>query len=84
MLDRLEEIKKKHPKVMQDLVIDMLKALAAPNMDTRTKILNIALDLVTPQNISEVIQYLKREINATHMQAFDEVTPPSQVAFVNH
>ncbi len=58
---------------MQDLVIDILKALASPNMEIRRKTLNIALDLVTPQNIGEVIQVLKKEINLTQTQAFDQV-----------
>jgi coatomer subunit beta len=69
----LEEIKRDHLKVMQDLVIDILKALASPNMEIRRKTLNIALDLVTPQNIGEVIQVLKKEINLTQTQAFDQV-----------
>ena len=61
---------------MQDLVIDILKALASPNMEIRRKTLNIALDLVTPQNIGEVIQVLKKEINLTQTQAFDQVLYP--------
>ena len=73
MLDRLEEIKRDHLKAMQDLIIDILKALASPNMEIRRKTLNIALDLVTPQNIGEVIQVLKKEINLTQTQAFDQV-----------
>ena len=60
-------------KAMQDLIIDILKALASPNMEIRRKTLNIALDLVTPQNIGEVIQVLKKEINLTQTQAFDQV-----------
>ena len=73
VLDRLEEIKRDHLKAMQDLIIDILKALASPNMEIRRKTLNIALDLVTPQNIGEVIQVLKKEINLTQTQAFDQV-----------
>jgi vesicle coat complex subunit len=62
VLDRLNGIKNDHLKVMQSLVMDLLRALSCPNMDIRKKTLAIALDLVTANNVDEVVLNLKREV----------------------
>jgi vesicle coat complex subunit len=53
LLDRLQELKEKHRDVMQDVLMDILRALASPDMDIRQKTLDIAMDLVTSRNIDE-------------------------------
>jgi coatomer subunit beta len=65
ILDRLDEVKRRHPSVLQGLVMDMLQALASPNMDIRRKCLDVALSLVTKKNIDEVVQILKKEVLKT-------------------
>jgi len=65
ILDRLDEVKKRHPSVLQGLVMDMLQALSSPNMDIRRKCLDVALSLVTKKNIDEVVQILKKEVLKT-------------------
>ena len=40
-------------QVMQDMVMDVLRALSSPNMDIRRKTLDIALELITARNIDE-------------------------------
>jgi len=65
ILDRLDEVKKRHPSVLQGLVMDMLQALSSPNMDIRRKCLDVALSLVTKKNIDEVVQILKKEVMKT-------------------
>ena len=40
--------------MMQGMLMDMLRALATPNMDIRKKTLDIALDLINQHNIDEV------------------------------
>lgn len=65
VLDRLAELKVAHREVMQDVVMDVLRALASPNADIRRKTLDIALELITPRNIDEVIATLKKEILKT-------------------
>jgi len=72
VLDRLLEIKKQHPKVLQELLMDTLRALNSPNMDIRRKTLDIALDLVNPKNIDEVISILKKEINKTQSKELEK------------
>ena len=49
-----QELKERHRDVMQEVLMDVLRALAAPNMDIRKKTLDIALDLITARNIDEV------------------------------
>mmetsp|Transcript_24653 Transcript_24653/g.61827 ORF Transcript_24653/g.61827 Transcript_24653/m.61827 type:complete len:954 (+) Transcript_24653:242-3103(+) len=65
VLDKLEQIKKRNAKVLRELLMDIMRALASPNMDIRRKVLDIALDLVSPRNIDEVVQVLKKEIAKT-------------------
>ena len=38
----------------QELVMDILRILAAPDLEVRKKTLNLALDLVSSRNIEEV------------------------------
>ena len=40
--------------MMQSMLMDVLRALATPNMDIRKKTLDIALDLINQHNIDEV------------------------------
>lgn len=42
-------------------------------MDIRQKTLDIALDLISPKNIEEVIMLLKKEIQKTQSKEFDKV-----------
>ena len=51
----MQELKAKHPEIMQELLMDVLRVLSTPDMDIRRKTLNIALDLTTASNIEEVI-----------------------------
>ena len=50
----VQELKQRHRQVMQNMLMDMLRALATPNMDIRKKTLDIALDLINQHNIDEV------------------------------
>ena len=62
VLDRLSELKKHHGKVVQEILMDILRALNSPNIDICKKTLALAIDLVGPRNIEEVMQVLKREV----------------------
>lgn len=62
VLDRLAELKKHHTKVVQEMLMDILRALSSPNIDICKKTLALAIDMVGPRNIEEVMQVLKREV----------------------
>ncbi|KAL6870870.1 hypothetical protein ACP4OV_014718 [Aristida adscensionis] len=65
ILDRLLELRSSHREVMVDVVMDILRALASPNVDVRRKVLDLVLDLLTPRNVEEVVLYLKKEVVKT-------------------
>ncbi|KAI3841343.1 hypothetical protein MKW98_007824 [Papaver atlanticum] len=65
VLDRLNELKTSHREIMVDMIMDVLRALASPNLDIRRKTIDIALELITPRNIDEVVQALKKEVVKT-------------------
>jgi len=71
VLDRLLTIKQRHPKIMEELLMDILRALNSPNMDIRKKTVDIALDLITSKNIEEVVQVFKKEILKTQSKEFE-------------
>jgi len=71
-LEKLAWLKKKHNKVLQELLLDILRALSCPTLDIRQKTLDFALDLVNPRNIDEVVMLLKKEINKTLTEELDK------------
>lgn len=68
VLDRLIAMKEHEnmEKVMQDLVMDILRVLAAPDIEVRRKTLGLAMDLVSSRNIAEMVLVLKKEVSKTH------------------
>jgi len=65
VLERLEELKRKHTKVLQEVLMDILRAIASPNPDICQKVLDISMTLVNSRNVEEVITLLKREVLKT-------------------
>ncbi|OXU25608.1 hypothetical protein TSAR_012392 [Trichomalopsis sarcophagae] len=67
VLDRLISLKDSpnHERVLQDLVMDVLRVLGSPALEVRTKTLALAMDLVTTRTIEEMVQLLKKEIVRT-------------------
>ena len=68
MLDRLVAMKESpaHERILQELVMDVLRVLASPDLEVRRKTLALAMDLVTSRNIEELVLVLKKEISKTH------------------
>jgi len=67
VLDRLIAMKESpaHEKILQELVMDILRVLSSPDYEVRKKTLGLAMDLVTSRNIDELVLVLKKEINKT-------------------
>eukprot|EP00752_Nemacystus_decipiens_P004504 g4112.t1 len=74
VLERLAGLKKHHAKVLQEVLMDILRALSSPNVDICRKTLEVAMDLVTPRNIEEVVQVLKREVLRTQESGMEKGT----------
>lgn len=79
VLDRLNELKKNHSKVLQELLMDILRALASPNADIREKTLDITMALISPRNIEEVVNVLKREIVKTSDKGMEKASQYRQM-----
>jgi coatomer subunit beta len=65
VLERLEDLKKKHTKILQELLMDILRALSSPNPDICKKVLDVAMEVVTSRNVKDVVGILKREVQKT-------------------
>ncbi|KAH7727282.1 coatomer subunit beta-2 [Aphelenchoides avenae] len=67
VLDRLIELRENIPneKVLQELVMDILRVLSATDYEVRKKTLHLALDLVSSRNVQEMVMFLKKEIDKT-------------------
>lgn len=68
VLDRLIALRDHpaHERVLQDIVMDILRVLASPDLEVRKKALNLAMDLVSSRNIEEMVLVLKKEVSKTH------------------
>lgn len=71
VLERLDDLKKNHTKILQELLMDILRALSSPNPDICKKVLDVAMDIVNVRNVDEVVSTLKREV--TKMDGEDSV-----------
>ncbi len=65
VLERLKDLKKQHTRVLEELVMDILRALSSPSVLVCQKVLEIAVGLVTTRNVVEVVTFLKREMLRT-------------------
>ncbi|XP_030844393.1 coatomer subunit beta [Strongylocentrotus purpuratus] len=67
VLDRLIALKDTpaHEKVLQELVMDILRVLSASDLEVRRKTLDLALDLISSRNIEEMVLVLKKEVSKT-------------------
>ncbi|KAH7440154.1 hypothetical protein KP509_04G093900 [Ceratopteris richardii] len=72
ILDRLQELKASHREVMVEMIMDVLRALSSPNLDIKRKTLDIALELITPRNIDEVVMTLKKEVVKTQNKELEK------------
>jgi vesicle coat complex subunit len=62
VLDRLVALRSTSAgeRVLQDCVMDILRVLAAPDLDVRRKTLALALDLVSSRNVDEMVMFLRK------------------------
>ena len=70
-MERLEQLQKKHSKILQELLQDILRALSSPNPDICKKVLDVSMTLVTSKNVADVVVTLKREVSKTEQENSD-------------
>ncbi|GAA5858322.1 hypothetical protein JCM1840_001148 [Sporobolomyces johnsonii] len=79
VLTRISLLHQKHDHVLDDLVMDILRVLASPDMDVRRKALAIAFEMVSSRNVEEVIGFLKKELLRTLDNTFEKATEYRQL-----
>ncbi|KAJ1364776.1 Coatomer subunit beta [Parelaphostrongylus tenuis] len=74
VLDRLMELRQtpSYEKVLQELVMDILRVLSSPGLDVRQKTLSLCLDLVSSRNVEDMVMFLKKEIAKSTSEPAEE------------
>ncbi|PHH71452.1 hypothetical protein CDD82_6499 [Ophiocordyceps australis] len=72
VLDRVDQLRKKNEGVLDDLVMEILRALSSTDIDVRSKALKIALEMVSSKNVEEVVLVLKKELSKTLDQEYEK------------
>ena len=73
VLDKVAALHEEHEAVLEDLVMELLRVLSGPDIDVRTKVLKIALKMITSRNVEHFISVLKKELTNTVEQDYDRV-----------
>ena len=69
ILSKLSSLKKRHLKILQEMLMDILRTLSSPNLDIKKKTLDLTLELLSSRNVEEVVQLLKKELIKTENNA---------------
>lgn len=69
ILSKLLSLKKRHLKILQEMLMDILRTLNSPNLEIKRKTLDLTLELLSPRNVEEVVQLLKKELIKTEQSA---------------
>ncbi|CUM49220.1 unnamed protein product [Debaryomyces tyrocola] len=64
-LERIKELHKLHPSVLQDLSLEILRILSSQDLDVRKKAIDVTLQFITSRNVEEVVKLLKKELQRT-------------------
>ncbi|KAK6205022.1 adaptin N terminal region-domain-containing protein [Scheffersomyces amazonensis] len=64
-LQRINELNKAHPGVLQELSLEILRVLSSQDLDVRKKALDVTLQFVTSRNVEDVVKLLKKELEKT-------------------
>ena len=74
MLDKVDQLRQKNPGVLDDLTLEILRAVSSPDIDVRKKAIDIALELLSSKNVDEVVLLLNRELSSTVDSAYDKAS----------
>jgi len=69
ILAKLSSLRKRHLRILQDTLMDILRTLSSPSIDIKRRTLELALELLSSRNVDEVVQLLKKELIKTEQTA---------------
>ncbi|QPG74556.1 hypothetical protein FOA43_001887 [Brettanomyces nanus] len=81
-LDRLRELALESNGVLDDMAMDILRALSAPSLDVRKKAVDITMDLVSSKNVDDVVKLLKKELQKTAVSSEERNSDYRQILIV--
>lgn len=64
-LERIDDLHKQHPGILQDLSLEILRVLTTQDLDVRKKALDVTLQFITSRNVEDVVKLLKKELQRT-------------------
>lgn len=65
LLDRIIELRDAQSSVLQELVMDFLRAITCPSLEIRRKTIELAMDVLTRRNVEEVMSVFWKELSKT-------------------
>ncbi|EMG48736.1 SEC26 Coatomer subunit beta [Candida maltosa Xu316] len=71
-LERINQLHKEHPGVLQDLSLEILRVLSSQDLDVRKKALDVTLQFITTRNVEDVVKLLKKELQSTALSNDDK------------
>ena len=74
ILQRLAALRLRNEKILQEMLMDLLRSLSSPNMEIRKQTLALALQLLTPRNVEDVVQLLKKELIKADSPEYQQAT----------
>ncbi|MBE3048838.1 hypothetical protein IMZ48_41340, partial [Candidatus Bathyarchaeota archaeon] len=72
VLDRVDQLRARNEGVLEDLTMEILRALSSTDLDVRRKALDIAMEMVSSKNVEEVVLLLKKELSKTVDQEYEK------------
>merc|ERR1719249_52790 len=66
VINRLHSLRVRYQRNLRLVIMDILRGLSTPNIDVRRNILSLILALAAPNNISDIIGCLRKEIIAVN------------------
>ncbi|CCH42484.1 hypothetical protein BN7_2029 [Wickerhamomyces ciferrii] len=79
VLERIHDIHKKNPGILEDLTLDILRILSTPDIDIRKRAIEIALESISSRNVDEVLKLFKKELQKTVTSDADKAVEYRQI-----
>ncbi|TFL03311.1 adaptin N terminal region-domain-containing protein [Pterulicium gracile] len=75
VLDRLDVLRSKHPRILDGLIMDVLQVLTNADMEVRRKALSLVLSMTSSRNVEDVVLFLKKQLLRTQSEASSSSSP---------
>ncbi|VDM33224.1 unnamed protein product [Hydatigera taeniaeformis] len=70
ILNSLIDLRARHEKILQELVMDVVRILSASDVELRNKALELIVDLVTTRTVDDLMAFLRKELIKASASAY--------------